>query len=113
MSQRTTAEWETRFSEAGVPHGAVNGVTEALSDPQTVARESVTEIEHPNLGTVRTIASPLRLTDGRRAPCRGPLRGEHTDEVLRGLCGYDDERIANLAEGGAFGEQSDQNRAAR
>jgi crotonobetainyl-CoA:carnitine CoA-transferase CaiB-like acyl-CoA transferase len=113
MSQSTTAEWETRFSEAGVPHGAVNGVAEALSDPQTVARESVMEIEHPNLGTVRTIASPLRLTDGRRAPCRGPLRGEHTDEVLRGLCGYDDERIANLTEGGAFGEQSDQKRAAR
>ena len=33
-----------------------------------------------------------------------PLLGEHTREVLRKTLGYDDRRIAALAEAGAFGK---------
>jgi crotonobetainyl-CoA:carnitine CoA-transferase CaiB-like acyl-CoA transferase len=103
MAQRTTAEWEAILGGAGVPHGAVHSVAEALRDPQAIARESLTEIEHPTLGTVRTMASPLRLTDGRRAPSRAPFRGEHTDQLLAELCGYSEERMSSLTDAGAFG----------
>ena len=69
---------------AGVPVGPVNDLPAAFADPQTVARGDVVEVEHPRLGTVRHIASPLRL-DGeraadpqrpgaRRAHARGPAR---------------------------------------
>jgi crotonobetainyl-CoA:carnitine CoA-transferase CaiB-like acyl-CoA transferase len=34
---------------------------------------------------------------------RAPARGEHTESVLREVCGYDDARMAELAAGGAFG----------
>jgi crotonobetainyl-CoA:carnitine CoA-transferase CaiB-like acyl-CoA transferase len=104
MAQRTTSEWEASFSKAGVPHGAVQSVAEALNDAQAVARRIVTQTQHPNLGTVRTMASPLRLTQGRRAPSRAPFRGEHTEQVLMELCGYDHGRITALAKDGAFGE---------
>ncbi len=88
---------------AGIPAAKVNTVPEALDDPQTVARRSVVEHEHPTLGTVRTMRTALRVSDGERPPARGPFRGEHTEDVLSELCGYSGERIAELAEAGVFG----------
>jgi crotonobetainyl-CoA:carnitine CoA-transferase CaiB-like acyl-CoA transferase len=100
---RTTAEWQAILSEAGVPHGPVYEVGEALEDEQALAREDVVEVEHPELGTVRQIASPLRLSGDPNPLTRGPYRGEHTDELLRDVCGYSDEEIATLRADGAFG----------
>jgi crotonobetainyl-CoA:carnitine CoA-transferase CaiB-like acyl-CoA transferase len=37
-------------------------------------------------------------------PVAAPLLGEHTSEVLRKTLGYDERRIAALAEAGAFGK---------
>jgi crotonobetainyl-CoA:carnitine CoA-transferase CaiB-like acyl-CoA transferase len=102
---RTTDAWLTLLTRGGVPVGRVNDVAEALADPQTVARGSIVEVEHPAFGTVREIASPLRLSGDMPAPARGPFRGEHTEVVLRELCGYDERRIAELGDLGAFGEQ--------
>jgi crotonobetainyl-CoA:carnitine CoA-transferase CaiB-like acyl-CoA transferase len=104
---RTVRDWVDAFVAAGVPASRVNTVEEALVDPQTVARGSVVEHEHPALGTVRSIRTPLRLAgdDGslERTPERGPRRGEHTADVLRELCGYPAERIRELRDAGVFG----------
>jgi crotonobetainyl-CoA:carnitine CoA-transferase CaiB-like acyl-CoA transferase len=81
----------------------VNTVSEALDDPQTVARGVVVEHEHPTLGTVRTMRTALRVSGGERPPARGPFRGEHTEDVLSELCGYSAGRIAELADAGVFG----------
>jgi crotonobetainyl-CoA:carnitine CoA-transferase CaiB-like acyl-CoA transferase len=105
LRRRTTAEWIDVFADAGVPAGPVYDVHQALDDPQVHAREAVVAIDHPRFGPVRQVASPLRVawaTDP--APlARGPLRGEHTEEVLEQICGYDAERLARLREAGAFG----------
>ena len=56
------------------------------------------------LGTVREVATPLRL-DGFEPPvARAPFRGEDTASVLRDLCGYTDAGIAELVRDGVFGE---------
>ena len=39
------------------------------------------EYEHPTLGTVRQVASPLRLSDAEPPVARAPFRGEHDGEV--------------------------------
>jgi len=91
--------------DAGVPVGRVNDVTEALEDPQTVARDGVVEYEHPNLGTVRQAATPLRLSGELPEPARAPFLGEHTEDLLREVLGYSDEQTAALREAGAFGER--------
>jgi crotonobetainyl-CoA:carnitine CoA-transferase CaiB-like acyl-CoA transferase len=101
---RTVAEWLELLVPAGIPAAKVNSVEEALTDPQTAARGNVAEHEHPTLGTVRTLRTALRVTDGERVPARGPFRGEHTEEVLAELCGYSAERIAGLADAGVFGK---------
>jgi crotonobetainyl-CoA:carnitine CoA-transferase CaiB-like acyl-CoA transferase len=103
FAERTTSEWLEVLALAGVPSSPVNDVAEALQDPQAVARRSVVEYDHPSLGTVRQVASPLRLGDEPPLQ-RGPFRGEHTQEVLVEVCGYSTERVRELAEDGVFGD---------
>jgi crotonobetainyl-CoA:carnitine CoA-transferase CaiB-like acyl-CoA transferase len=97
------AAWLERLREAGVPCGPVNDMAGAVADPQTAARDLIAETEHPVLGTVRQIRSPLRV-DGRLTELRpAPRRGEHTREVLI-ACGYDDAEVDRLAAAGVFGD---------
>jgi crotonobetainyl-CoA:carnitine CoA-transferase CaiB-like acyl-CoA transferase len=103
LVERTSAEWLAIFAAAGVPSAPVNDVATALEDPQARARGDVVEFEHPDLGRVRQVASPLRLAGAERPPGRGPFRGEHTDQVLVELCGYEPERVRELAAAGVFG----------
>jgi crotonobetainyl-CoA:carnitine CoA-transferase CaiB-like acyl-CoA transferase len=103
FAERTTAEWLRTLAGSDIPAAPVNDVLDALRDPQVEARGAVVEVEHPRLGTVRQVASPLRLGDD--APLRrAPFRGEHTREVLVELCGYEPERVDALAAAGAFGK---------
>jgi crotonobetainyl-CoA:carnitine CoA-transferase CaiB-like acyl-CoA transferase len=104
LRERTTAEWLVLFERDGVPAAAVNDVEAALRDPQAEARGAVVEIEHPSLGLVRQVASPLRLSDAEPPLRRAPFRGEHTAEVLTELCGYDKARVDALFAAGVFGE---------
>jgi crotonobetainyl-CoA:carnitine CoA-transferase CaiB-like acyl-CoA transferase len=108
-----TGHWLDVLSQAGVPHGPVYEVPEALEDRQAKARDDVVEVEHPSLGTVRQVASPLRLSGEPNPLARAPFRGEHTDEVLRDLCGYSEDRIAELRAAGTFGEVTAQAAADR
>ena len=103
FAERASAEWLALLAEHGIPSSAVNEVAEALVDPQAVARGAVVEVGHPRFGTVREIATPLRVGEEEKPLRRAPFRGEHTEEVLLGLCGYTPERIAELAEAGTFG----------
>jgi crotonobetainyl-CoA:carnitine CoA-transferase CaiB-like acyl-CoA transferase len=105
FAERPTDAWIEALADAGVPCGPVHDVAEALADPQAQARGDVVEIGHPRFGTVRQVASPLRVaSEQESAPLeRAPERGEHTDTVLREVCGYTPERVAELRRRGAFG----------
>ncbi len=108
FATRTVDEWVTALVGAGVPSSHVKSVEEALVDPQTVARGDIVRHDHPTLGEVRSIRTPLRLSaDGEsleRPAARGPRRGEHTLDVLVELCGYDTGRVEALAAEGVFGD---------
>ena len=73
-----------------------------------MAREDIVEHDHPVLGPVRTIRTPLRLSEGdeslERPAVRGPHRGEHTAEVLASICGYSAEQVRQMAADGVFGD---------
>ncbi|MBF6614933.1 MAG: CoA transferase [Chloroflexi bacterium] len=94
---RTSAEWLELLERAGVPGGPVNKVDQALSAPQATARGMVQEISHPQIGTLKLVASPLKLETTpptiRRHP---PMLGEHTDEVLMEVLKLDDAALATL-----------------
>ena len=103
LAGRPTAEWLEQLAAHGVPSGPVNDVQAAFADPQAAARGDVVEYEHPTLGIVRGPASPFRLSGGAPPAARGPMLGEHTHDVLRDLCGYDEERLSDLMAAGVFG----------
>jgi len=103
FAARETSEWLDLLADAGVPSSPVNDVASALEDPQASARQNVVEIDHPNLGMIREVASPLRLEGDEPPLRRAPFRGEHTKSVLLETCGYSEERIQRLAASGAFG----------
>ena len=105
---RKADEWIEELVGAGVPASRVNTVEEALADPQTVARGGIVEHDHPALGPVRSIRTPLRLAEGgtslERPAERAPFRGEHTERTLVELCGYTPLRVRELTERGVFGD---------
>ena len=88
LSGGTTAEWVDRLLAGGVPAGPIHDYRQVFSDPHTLARRMIEEVEHPVEGPVRTLGFPLKLSESplrvRRPP---PLLGEHTDEVLAELEG--------------------------
>ena len=104
LTEAPTARWLELLQAAGVPCAPVNDLAEAFADDQVAARGTVVEVEHPTLGTVRHVASPLRMAEGGGAPAvrLAPRRGEHQSQILREL-GYDAARTASLAAAGAFG----------
>jgi crotonobetainyl-CoA:carnitine CoA-transferase CaiB-like acyl-CoA transferase len=86
LASAPAAEWIARLNAAGVPCGPVNGLAEALADPQLLAQEMVLEMEQPGLGLVRTTGFPMKLA---ATPCRlrrpAPGLGEHGSEILAEL----------------------------
>ena len=102
---RTVDEWVGALVAAGVPASRINSVEEALADPQAEARGSIVEHDHPSLGRVRSIRTPLRLSQGDSTLERPALRGEHTEAVLVELCGYTAERVRELEAAGVFGDR--------
>jgi crotonobetainyl-CoA:carnitine CoA-transferase CaiB-like acyl-CoA transferase len=104
FAEHDTAHWVGALERAGVPVGRVNDVREALEDRQAIARGAVVGYDHPRLGRVRQIASPLRVS-GHTAPARpAPARGADADALLNELCGYDDVRLERARREGAFGD---------
>ena len=92
---RPTAEWLGVLATANVPGGPVRTIPEAFAH----APYAVVEHEHPRLGTVRTVRSPIGV-DGAypTAAAAPPLLGQHTAEVLAEL-GYDDATRTELLAG--------------
>jgi crotonobetainyl-CoA:carnitine CoA-transferase CaiB-like acyl-CoA transferase len=103
FARRPVAEWIKRLTARGVPCAPVNGVAEALADPQALAREAVVAYDHPVLGDVRTVATPLRFSTSESPLERGPFLGEHTTAILADVCGYSEQQIEELARQGVFG----------
>ena len=101
------AHWLSVLGAAGVPCGPVNSLDEALSDAQIEARGMVVETEHPYFGTVRQVASPVRVGSERPQYRRAPRRNEDADYVLGEILGYGSDRVSQLAGEGAFGAVPD------
>jgi crotonobetainyl-CoA:carnitine CoA-transferase CaiB-like acyl-CoA transferase len=96
--------WVAKMKAANIPVGFLRTIEEAFNSPEVRARHRVNQIPHPAAGTVPNIESPLRLDlTPLIDPVAAPMLGEHTRAVLRKTLGYDDGRIAALAEAGVFG----------
>lgn len=103
IARETRAFWVEKLNAATVSCGPINDMTDLARDPHVMAREMIVSTNHPELGEVRTPASPHRLSatpaDYRRAP---PKLGEHTESVLREVLGSSEDELATLRAAGAI-----------
>jgi formyl-CoA transferase len=82
LAARDADAWVERLVEAGIPAGPINFPDETLRDEHVVARRMIVELEHPLIGTVRSLAVPIRFAANGPTYRRYPPRlGEHNDEV--------------------------------
>jgi crotonobetainyl-CoA:carnitine CoA-transferase CaiB-like acyl-CoA transferase len=100
LRTRPSEHWLNLLEEKGVPCGPVNTMLQALSDPQTLAREMVVEVEHTTLGPVKTLGLPVKFSQTPGKVRSGaPLYGEHTREILTEYGFSSDEIDAFAREG--------------
>jgi crotonobetainyl-CoA:carnitine CoA-transferase CaiB-like acyl-CoA transferase len=97
LAAQSAEFWLGTLKAAGIPCGMINTVAQALQDPHTRARAMVETVAHPTAGPVKILGIPLKFSDTpasiRAAP---PTLGQHSDEILQNLLGYDAVRIARL-----------------
>jgi formyl-CoA transferase len=60
------------------------------------------ELDHPQRGKWWNVGMPIKLSASPARIERSPLLGEHTEEVLKDVLGYDDAKVGTLKSAGAF-----------
>ena len=103
MRTHTRAHWIEQLRANGVPCGSVRDLHDVFSDPQTLARDMLVELEHATVGTLKMTGTPLKFSDtpgSVRTP--PPLLGEHTAAVLAADLGLDRGRIDELRSKGVI-----------
>jgi len=97
VKEKTKVEWISLLESVGVPCGPINNLQEVFENEQVVARGIQLNVPHPTAGSMKLVASPMRLSKTpvtmRMPP---PLLGEHTEEILSATLHYTYEQIAQL-----------------
>ena len=102
-ARQPRTHWLSLFEAHDIPCGPINDYAQVFADAQVRAREMVVEVEHPRLGRVRSLGSPIKMSATPANPARrAPLLGEHTNEILTEM-GMSEEEIARLRASGAIG----------
>ena len=99
MKRKTTEEWLAELGELKVPCSPVNNIEQVFEDPHVKYRGMRIEMDHPTAGSgkVPLIGNPVKMSSTppqyRLAP---PTLGQHSDEVLRELLGFNEKQIQKL-----------------
>ena len=100
---KTYDEWAEILERSGdFIFSPVQMLTELPDDPQVVANDYITEVEHPDLGRVKLANHPVSYSETPHSiRSVAPELGQHTEEVILEL-GYTWEDIARLQDGGVI-----------
>jgi crotonobetainyl-CoA:carnitine CoA-transferase CaiB-like acyl-CoA transferase len=101
FKSKSSAEWIAFGNEHNTPIAPVN-------TPKTIADDPQFQHRLPWYGReahgAEMLPFPVKFIDQELPePARAPTVGQHTDQVLKEVLGYDDEKIAGLRSGGALG----------
>ncbi|HUK49904.1 MAG TPA: CaiB/BaiF CoA-transferase family protein, partial [Terriglobales bacterium] len=97
--EKPRREWLGILTDAKMPAGPVYSMSEVFSDPQILHREMLVKTMHPKAGEISQIGIPMKFSETKPSIERPPpLLGEHTDQILTELLGYDKQRISALHE---------------
>ncbi|MBZ4653497.1 MAG: carnitine dehydratase [Peptococcaceae bacterium] len=100
---KSFAQWMKELDAAGIPCGPINTVDKLFNHPQINSREMLVKVKIPQDKEIVAPGVPVKLSEtpgGVQGPA--PALGEHTDEILKTLLGYTEEKIASLKTKGAL-----------
>jgi formyl-CoA transferase len=98
----TKRELMAELNPIDVPCGPIMSTEDLANDEHVRGREMYVEIDHPKRGKWWNVGMPIKLSASPARIERSPLLGEHTDDVLANVLGYDDGKVAALKAAGAF-----------
>lgn len=93
---KPAAHWIETLNAAGVPCGPIYSIDQVFADPQVKMLGLVQAVQHPELGSIDIVGSPMNIdgvSKAIRMPTPGP--GQHTDEILAQI-GYSTEQIEGM-----------------
>ncbi len=95
--QHSKMEIMDKCQAAGCPITAVFTIAEAAEHPHLRARHYFVDVEHPELGVVKTLGAPFKLPESPGGPTQpAPLLGQHNEEVYGDWLGLDEGAIRRL-----------------
>ena len=98
----TKREFMAILSELDVPCGPIMSTEDLFADEHVKGREMMVELDHPQRGKWWNVGMPIKLSASPAKIERSPTLGEHTDEVLKDVLGYDAGKVDALKKAGAF-----------
>jgi formyl-CoA transferase len=60
------------------------------------ATGTVVEVDHPTRGKYLSVGNPIKMSDSASEVTRSPLLGEHTEEILRDVLGFDAAKVSEF-----------------
>jgi crotonobetainyl-CoA:carnitine CoA-transferase CaiB-like acyl-CoA transferase len=101
FSHKDADEWLKLLKAKQIPSGPINSLKDVFDDEHAKSREMIFEYEHPNLGKVKQVLSPVNVGKSNKTNLkRAPLYNEHTDQILRERLNYSEEEIQRLKDNG-------------
>ncbi len=100
--EKTVSDWLSLIGDQ-FPCGPINNLEQVFSMPKVKKREMLVEMQHPTIGALPLVGSPLKMggtpVSYRLPP---PLIGEHTQEILTNVLGLSSEKVTELRESGCI-----------
>jgi formyl-CoA transferase len=100
--QHTKREFMALLNPIDVPCGPIMSTEDLATDEHVRGRDMWVELDHPQRGKWWNVGMPIKLSASPAVIKRSPTLGEHTDEVLRQVLGYDEAKVGALKGAGAF-----------
>ena len=72
---RSRNEWLSLLTEASIPAGSVDSVAETFENPHSEVRGLLQEVEHPTIGRISMVKTPITFTHAKTAPATPPAAG--------------------------------------